>query len=430
MSLFSRDRYLLLAVVDALAATVAVMLALWTWSLTAGFEFTPATASGHAAWFLFVPLWVVSLSPSRHPGIAFDLRRTTRAVVRAAATLLAGYLLTYFILGSERLPRLLAMYLAWNVVWWTVTGRLAVLWLLTRQPFVRTVALVGDESDRTMLAGLMTAPAMADARLVDDVANASDVVVSTSRQLTPVELAQLFRRQEAGAQVVTLADLYESLLGRVPVSRVGNDWIIQQLLTGARAHTMSPLATRLSDVAGATLLLVAGAIPMLVAAVAVVIDTGWPAFYRQLRVGQDGHLFRIVKLRTMRQDAEKGGPQWSPEADPRVTRIGALLRRTHLDELPNALSVLRGDMSLVGPRPERPEFVSMLEQQVPLYRARLSVKPGLTGWAQVRCPYGHSVADAAMKLEYDLYYIRHQSLSLNANILLLTAGRMLGMKGR
>jgi lipopolysaccharide/colanic/teichoic acid biosynthesis glycosyltransferase len=428
--MLSRSRYLMLGFSDALSAALAILLALWTWSLTAGFDFTIATAWEHAEWFFFVPVWLVSLAPSRHPATAFDMRRMVQAVANTAMTLLAGYLLVYFVMGSERLPRLLAMYLVWNAVCWTVTGRLAVRWLLTRHQFVRDIALVGDDADRTVLATLMTVPAMADARIVHDVTNASDVVVSTSRRLAPPELELLFRRQEAGVRILTLADLYESLLERVPVARVGDDWVVMQLLTGARAHAVSPLGIRVVDLIGAVGLLVVGVLPMLAAALAVVIDSGWPAFFHQVRVGQDGRLFRIVKLRTMRQDAEKDGPQWSPEADPRVTRVGALLRRTHLDELPNAIAVIRGDMSLVGPRPERPEFVSLLEQQVPLYRARFSVKPGLTGWAQVRCPYSASIADAASKLEYDLYYVRHQSLALNVRILLLTIGRIVGMKGR
>jgi lipopolysaccharide/colanic/teichoic acid biosynthesis glycosyltransferase len=133
----------------------------------------------------------------------------------------------------------------------------------------------------------------------------------------------------------------------------------------------------------------------------------------------------------MRTDAEEDGtPRWSPVGDPRVTRVGRFLRRTRLDELPNILSVLRGQMSVVGPRPERPEFVERLESEVPFYRARLVVRPGLTGWAQVSTPYGDSVEDSTTKLEYDLYYIKHQSLWFDAVIVLRTVGAMLRLQGR
>jgi lipopolysaccharide/colanic/teichoic acid biosynthesis glycosyltransferase len=132
----------------------------------------------------------------------------------------------------------------------------------------------------------------------------------------------------------------------------------------------------------------------------------------------------------MRQDAEKAGPQWSTVDDPRTTRVGRFLRRTRLDELPNVWSVIKGDMSMVGPRPERPAFIDMLEAQVPLYRARLAVPPGLTGWAQVTHSYTDSVEDAITKLEYDLYYVKHQSLAFDLAILARTCGTMLHLRGR
>ena len=132
----------------------------------------------------------------------------------------------------------------------------------------------------------------------------------------------------------------------------------------------------------------------------------------------------------MRKDAETAGPQWSPENDPRITRVGRMLRRTHIDELPNLWAVLRGDMSMVGPRPERREFIDVLEQQAPLYRARLIVAPGLTGWAQVNTRYGDSVEGAMTKLEYDLYYVRHRSMWFDLSILVRTVGRMLLGRGR
>ena len=129
-------------------------------------------------------------------------------------------------------------------------------------------------------------------------------------------------------------------------------------------------------------------------------------------------------------DAEADGPRWSPKDDPRITRVGRVLRQTHVDELPNLWAVVRGHMSMVGPRPERPEFIASLEREVPLYRARLTVAPGLTGWAQVNTEYGDSVEDATVKLEYDLYYVRHRSLLFDISILARTVGRMLGWKGR
>jgi lipopolysaccharide/colanic/teichoic acid biosynthesis glycosyltransferase len=165
-------------------------------------------------------------------------------------------------------------------------------------------------------------------------------------------------------------------------------------------------------------------------AAAIALESGRPIFYKQVRLGRASHPFTLLKFRTMRHDAETNGAQWTSKGDPRATRMGRLLRRTRLDELPNVLAVLRGDLSMVGPRPERPEFVETLERSVPLYRARLAARPGLTGWAQVNHEYGDSVEDAIVKLEFDLYYIKHQSLWLDLMILGRTVFTMLRLKGQ
>lgn len=145
-------------------------------------------------------------------------------------------------------------------------------------------------------------------------------------------------------------------------------------------------------------------------AVAIKLTSPGPIFYSQKRVGKDGKIFTLYKFRTMVQDAEKEGPRWAKEKDERVTKIGNILRRTHLDELPQAINLLRGDISLVGPRPERPEFVAILEKEIPHYRLRELVKPGIVGWAQLNFPYGDSIEDAREKLKYDLYYIKNRSI--------------------
>lgn len=159
---------------------------------------------------------------------------------------------------------------------------------------------------------------------------------------------------------------------------------------------------------------------LLLVAVSVKLDSRGPVFYRQERVGLGGRTFVLVKFRSMRVDAEAAGPRWASEHDPRVTRLGRLLRLTRIDELPQLLMVLAGSMSLVGPRPERPHFVGQLTQAIPHFADRIAVKPGLTGWAQVNYPYGASVEDARQKLAYDLYYLQHRSLLLDLRILLAT----------
>ena len=167
-----------------------------------------------------------------------------------------------------------------------------------------------------------------------------------------------------------------------------------------------------------------------VVGLAVWLDLGWPIMHRQVRVGEGGRRFTMIKFRTMRRDAERGGPQWARADDPRASRLGRLLRRSHLDELPQFWNVLRGDMSLVGPRPERPELVEQLAARLPRYRQRLAVRPGITGWAQVHYRYDASVQDAAEKLDRDLYYVARRGLLLDLRIVARTVRQVLKLNGR
>jgi len=165
--------------------------------------------------------------------------------------------------------------------------------------------------------------------------------------------------------------------------------------------------------------------------IAILLDDGRPIFYLQTRSGRNGRTYQIVKFRTMKTDAEADGqPKWASVDDHRNTRVGRILRRTHLDELPQFFNVLMGDMSLVGPRAERPELITLFQGQVPFYRARLLVKPGITGWAQINFGYASTVEETMVKLEYDLYYIKNRNLFMDAVILLRTPATVLGFRGR
>jgi exopolysaccharide biosynthesis polyprenyl glycosylphosphotransferase len=165
-------------------------------------------------------------------------------------------------------------------------------------------------------------------------------------------------------------------------------------------------------------------------AVAIKLNSSGPVFYRQVRSGLGGNTFQILKFRTMYIDAEKDGKaRWAAKDDPRITQVGRFLRKLRLDELPQIINILQGDMSLIGPRPERPEFVAQLEKEIPHYCTRLLVPPGLTGWAQVKYSYGNSVEDALIKLQYDVYYVRHWSVWMDIYILFQTVGVVLRAKG-
>jgi exopolysaccharide biosynthesis polyprenyl glycosylphosphotransferase len=228
-------------------------------------------------------------------------------------------------------------------------------------------------------------------------------------------------------RVVGIADFYEYAFGRVPVQHLSPLWFMSVLHLYQRRY--SRLAKRVLDLAGAATLLVLSA-PLLLAVALLVRCSGpGPVFYRQLRCGEGGRLFTIVKFRTMVADAEAAAASYAAVDDPRVTPLGRLLRRVRLDELPQLWNVVRGEMSIVGPRPERPEFMGLLEGEVPFWSRRLLVKPGITGWAQVRHGYASDPGSAADKLAYDLYYLKHRSLQLDLAITLMTARVLISGSG-
>jgi len=231
-----------------------------------------------------------------------------------------------------------------------------------------------------------------------------------------------------GVVVEDAVDLYQRLHGKLWLEALDPGRLV--FAEGFRITPVYLRLKRVIDVACALLLLVAAAPLAAVIALAIRLESPGPALFRQERVGQFGKPFVLFKFRSMRQDAEKAGPRWASANDPRVTRLGRILRKTHLDEIPQALNVLRGDLSFVGPRPERPCFVEMLRERIPFYDLRHYVKPGITGWAQVCYPYADSVEDSYEKHQYDLYYGRNVSLALDLRILARTALTVVGARGR
>jgi sugar transferase (PEP-CTERM system associated) len=245
------------------------------------------------------------------------------------------------------------------------------------------------------------------------------VVALDDRRGAPLQ--PLLDARMEGMTITSYLSFWERETRRVNMNALDPSWLIYA--DGFHFGTATNLALkRFLDVAVSLLLLVLTLPLLLIAAVAVRLDSKGPIFYRQERVGAAGKPFDMYKFRTMRVDAESvGGPQWAALADPRVTRVGAFLRRTRIDELPQILNVLKGEMSFVGPRPERPYFVDHLAEQVPFYLERHRVRPGITGWAQINYPYGASIEDARAKLSYDLYYIKNFSFLFDLLIILSTA---------
>jgi exopolysaccharide biosynthesis polyprenyl glycosylphosphotransferase len=258
----------------------------------------------------------------------------------------------------------------------------------------------------------------------------SDITLAINSPLEKRSLDGVMQCFEKGAEIMPVAQAIERTYGRVPIHSLGDKWLPSTFWSSTDSPLIQRVVKRAMDFAAA-LGLLAVLIPITVPVlILTAIFQGFPLFYRQERVGQAGRIFTLTKLRSMRNDAEKDGVRWADKNDTRITPIGRWLRITRLDEIPQLWNVIKGNMSLVGPRPERPEFVSVLEEKIPFYRARLAAKPGLTGWAQIKFGYTNDVDDAKTKLEYDLYYIKNRSVWFDVVILLQTIRVVLARKGQ
>lgn len=249
-------------------------------------------------------------------------------------------------------------------------------------------------------------------------------------ELPATAVADLFHCRVLNVPVLSPSQLVEDLQERTPVRAGDHGWYLFDGRLHAGGSVVYQGLKRASDAAVATIALLALAPLLAVTAIAVAATSRGPVLYRQRRVGQWKRPFTILKFRTMRVDAERGGARWTSARDPRVTPIGRLLRRSRLDELPQLWNVLVGHMALVGPRPERPEFTVELERRIPYYDLRHLVRPGITGWAQVSAGYAATFEDAVVKLEYDIYYVKHASFAFDVRILLRTVGVIARLSGR
>lgn len=246
------------------------------------------------------------------------------------------------------------------------------------------------------------------------------VAVEDRRKNFPVH--EILDCRMAGIEVVDILTFLERQLGRVMLNLLHPSWLI--FSDGFRYGVVRVITKRSFDVTASALVLSVTWPLMVLAALAIIVESGFrgPIFYRQVRVGENWRLFQLIKFRSMRTDAESDGvARWAQKNDSRITRVGAFIRKTRIDELPQLFNVLKGDMSFVGPRPERPTFVEQLSEKIPFYAERHRVKPGITGWAQISYPYGASEQDAVQKLQYDLYYVKNYSVFLDLLILLQTA---------
>ena len=311
------------------------------------------------------------------------------------------------------------------------TARMVARQILDQRDFAYTVVgFIDDDAsrigERIVNPAIVGTPSDID-RLIDE-HRIDRIVVGLSDRRGKLPVEELLRAKMAGIRVEDATTTYERVTGKLLIDDLRPSFLI--FSDGFRVSRATRLMKRTIDLILSLVLAVLAFPLMVLTALIVFLEDGSPVLYRQERVGENGRTFTLAKFRSMRKDAEKGGkPIWAQDGDNRVTRIGRFIRKTRLDELPELWNVVRGDMSFVGPRPERPFFVDQLSKEIPFYQQRHAVKPGLTGWAQVRYRYGSSLEDAMEKLRYDLYYIKHLSVFFDLTIVFDTVKVVLFRKG-
>ncbi len=450
-------RRALLFGVDLVIVLAAVAGGLAVWANRAEVPFDHRFLRAHWEWFPVLTLiWLVAavVNDLYRPNLMGGVRDLLRRLLRAQAVLLFVYLIVYFVSTPRSLPRGLVLYYAVIATPVLFAARAGLSVVFAQPRFRRRtlvvgaggaghaavqvlqdhlssecvlVGLVDDDRDKQGLA-IRGARVLGDGLALLDLVRINEVdllVVAITRGISPKLFANVLLCQQAGVGVVSLAALYESTLDRTPVHHLPEQWFMEF----QPPDIITQVVKRAIDLVFAAVAGLGFIFLLPILAAAIYLESPGPVFYRQQRSGKNGRVFWVYKLRSMIPNAEKAGAQWAQENDPRITKVGRFLRKTRLDEVPQVWNLVRGEMSLIGPRPERPEFVSKLQEQIPYYRSRLSVRPGLTGWAQVCYRYGNTVEDARIKLEYDLYYIKHQSIMLDVSILLRTVGVVLKMGG-
>ncbi|MCH7587996.1 MAG: sugar transferase [Chloroflexi bacterium] len=461
IQLRTTERRMLLIVGDLVIAIIAMIAALALWSEFDYLALSEEFVRARAAWFVLLPpLWLLQMIN------LYDLRRAAsrpdilRGVLVAAGIGTVLYLGIYFLRTEPgSLPRRGPLYFLIFVVILTLAWRLSYAKFFTTPTFMRRVLVVGAGESGQALIRLLNeikpSPFFVVGLIDDDVdkhnksfqgvkvlggsakleqliqgEEVSDIIVSILGPMNGEMFQALLDAQERWVEIIRMPVLYEELLGRVPIHHLESDWVLRSFVDEVRVSSFYLISKRLVDILGAFIGMIVLLFVLPFVSLAIVLESGRPIFFTQSRLGRGGRAFQVIKFRTMAQDAEADGvAQWSFSDDPRKTKIGNFLRRVHLDEVPQFINVLKGDMSLVGPRPERPELVTKLEQQIPFYRARLLAKPGIGGWAQVNFGKGGSVEGSATKLEYDLYYIKHRSMLLDLWIMMRSIGSAIGFRG-
>jgi len=465
---------------DLIASVGAMLLALYVWyqfSLSGEIErlldrgFSLARAERFAVgaieinppfWFYLLPLfWILLMVDSYETHTAASWRKTLRGIAVAPIVGLLGYSLLFIInQDPTSLPRIGVGSFLVLASLLTLGWRGVYIRLYTSSGLMRRVLIIGAGKAGYSLADIyrkLNPPPFLLVGFIDDDLKkqaksyhgfavlgkcenllgiiedlqVSDIIIAINGEIKGETFQTILDAQERGIEVTRMPIMYEELTQRVPIEHLESDWVIRSFVDQIRVSGLYELFKRIMDIVGGLVGVIIFAILFPITAIAIVSESGFPIFYSQERLGKGGHIFWIYKYRSMvNNDEASGESRPTLPDDPRITKVGSFLRRTRLDEMPQFWSVLLGENSLVGPRAERPDLVAQYQKQIPFYRARLLVKPGLTGWAQINFGYVVSVKETIVKLEYDLYYIKHRTFGMDINIILRTIGTILRRTGR
>lgn len=460
----SSEQRFLLILGDLLAGILALLIALFVWGTSSsewlGFNLE-FLRTRPPFWFYILPfLWLILMIELYDLKRAHKLMDTLKGIGLATILYATLYLIIYFSSEPNSLPRLGVAVFVGSIAILTLIWRMLYIRLFTAPNMMRRVMIIGAGKAGQTLVEVVSDQNPAPFNLiglVDDdpqklgtrvhdfeiLGNSlslnelirtykiSDLILAISGELNNSMFQSILSAQEAGINLSTMSEIYEELLTRVPIFLLEADWIIRSFVEKISSSSFYNMLKRGMDLLGGVIgtILMLTFLPFI--AIAILIESGKPVFYKQERLGRGGTPYILYKFRTMKRDAEKDGEvMLTSKKDPRVTRVGRILRKMHLDEFPQFFNVLQGNMSLVGPRAERAELVAKFQKEIPFYRARLLVKPGITGWAQINQAYAETSEEMAIKLEYDLYYIQHRNIFMDIMIVLRTIGNSLGFKGR
>lgn len=457
------ERVMILLIGDFLMAGLALFLALYLWAagdawMSFSLEFI---IERPPLWYFMLPIfWVILLVELYDVYRASNPRETLKGIGLATLIYTLVYLLIYFTSDPNSLPRRGVSFFIVFAAFFTLLWRLLYIRMFTAPHLLRRVLIIGaGNAGETMInvianqwpppfktigfidddpgkhgKTIASYPVLGSSQDLMDIIQkhqVSDLILAISGQMKGRMFQSILAAQENGVNLSPMPQVYEELLTRVPIFLLEAEWIVRSFVEKSHTSTLYQLSKSLIDFAGGLIGTIIMVILFPFISLATILESGFPIFFTQERLGRGGQPYKIIKFRTMERDAEKTGEaRMATENDERVTKVGWFLRKTHLDELPQFINVIRGEMSLVGPRAERPQMVEHFQKEIPFYRARLLVKPGITGWAQINYGYAGTVEETAVKLEYDLYYIEHRNLFMDIAIIMRTVGTVLGFKGQ